>query len=65
MEAMMKRTLAAVVRFVRHEHGQDLIEYAMLITLIAVAAIVVVTEVGSTINSVFWQFIAANVAATL
>ena len=61
----MKRTLAAVVRFVRAEHGQDLVEYGMLMTLIAVAAILVVTQVGTTINNVFWQFIASNVAANL
>jgi Flp pilus assembly pilin Flp len=65
LEAMMKRTLAAVVRFVRAEHGQDLVEYGMLMTLIAVAAILVVTQVGTTINNVFWQFIASNVAANL
>jgi Flp pilus assembly pilin Flp len=61
----MKRALAVAVQFARANEGQDLLEYAMLISLIAVAAIVVVTSLGSTINTVFWQFIAANVAATL
>jgi Flp pilus assembly pilin Flp len=61
----MKRAYAAIAQFARAEQGQDLMEYAMLITLVAVGAIVVVTTVGSTINTVFWQFIATNVAATL
>lgn len=61
----MKRALAAIARFARADKGQDLIEYAMLTTLIAVAVIVVVTSVGSTINTVFWQYIAVNVAASL
>jgi Flp pilus assembly pilin Flp len=65
MEADMKRTLAAIAGLVRDEHGQDLLEYALLATVIAVAAIVAVTTVGSTINSVFWTTIAASVAAAV
>lgn len=61
----MKRAFSAIAKFAGADAGQDLLEYAMLITLIAVAAIVVVTTVGSTIDNVFWQFIATNVAATL
>lgn len=61
----MKRALAAITGLVRDESGQDLIEYALLATVIAVAAIVAITTVGSTINSVFWTTIAANVAAAV
>ncbi len=38
--------------------GQDLIEYALLVGLVAVAA---VTEVGTTIKDVFWSVIAAAI----
>ena len=41
------------------EDGQDLLEYAMLVALIAVVAVGAVTQVGNTINSVLWEVIAA------
>jgi Flp pilus assembly pilin Flp len=44
------------------DSGQDLLEYALLVSLIAMVAIGAVTKVGDTINTVFWQAIAsANV----
>lgn len=51
---------AAVRRFARTEDGQDLLEYGMLVVLIAVAAVVAVERVGSTINAVLWQAVAAS-----
>ena len=42
--------------------GQDLVEYALLASLIAMVAFAAVSEVGNTINTVFWSAIAsANV----
>jgi Flp pilus assembly pilin Flp len=41
------------------EDGQDLLEYALLMMLIAVVAIAGVTKVGVTINSLFWEVIAS------
>ena len=61
----MARAIQAGARFIRDEKGQDLLEYAMLASLIAIGAIVVVTTMGNTINTVFWQYIATNVAAAL
>jgi Flp pilus assembly pilin Flp len=52
--------VAAVRRFARTEDGQDLLEYGMLVVLIAGAAVVAVERVGSTINAVLWQAIAAS-----
>jgi pilus assembly protein Flp/PilA len=40
-------------RFVRDDHGQDLIEYAILAGFIALVAIVAITSVGSSVNTVF------------
>lgn len=40
--------------------GQDLLEYALLMGLIAVVAIGGVTSVGATIKGVFWDSIANN-----
>jgi Flp pilus assembly pilin Flp len=39
------------------ESGQDLLEYALLVALIALVAFGAVTSVGTTINSVFWTYI--------
>lgn len=38
--------------------GQDLMEYGLLMALIAVVAITGVKTIGDTINSVFWELIA-------
>ena len=42
-----------LVRFVRNEEGQDLVEYAMLLAFIALIAIAGVQELGNTVNSFF------------
>lgn len=42
-----------VVRFVREEGGQDLIEYALLAALIAVASIVAMQALGGKISGLF------------
>jgi Flp pilus assembly pilin Flp len=55
----MTRILRHIRHYLRAEHGQDLLEYAMLVALIAVFAVGAVTTVGNTINTVFWQTIAA------
>lgn len=55
----MTRILGHIRRTLGEEHGQDLLEYAMLVALIAVFAVGAVTTVGNTINTVFWQTIAA------
>lgn len=56
----MELVLAAVNRLVRRREGQDLLEYGLLMALIAIAAMVAVTNLGQTINGVFWQAIAQN-----
>ena len=42
--------------------GQDLIEYALLIGLIALVAVGAVTSVGTTLNNVFWNVISTGLA---
>jgi Flp pilus assembly pilin Flp len=46
-------------RFARPVSGQDLLEYALLCALIALAAVGAITQVGSTIQSVLWDAIDA------
>jgi Flp pilus assembly pilin Flp len=46
-------------RFGEADSGQDLLEYALLCALIALAAVSAVTQVGSTIQTVLWDAIDA------
>jgi pilus assembly protein Flp/PilA len=43
-----------------HEEGQDLVEYALLITMVALATVGGVKHVATAINTVF-----SNISATL
>ena len=45
---------------VAHEEGQDLVEYALLITLVALACVGGIHKVSSAINTVF-----TNISTTL
>jgi Flp pilus assembly pilin Flp len=56
--ALWKRLLDLRLR--RTDDGQDLLEYGLLMALIAVFAIGAVSALGNTINTIFWQSIAAN-----
>lgn len=59
---MPTRFHAAVLRRFRcDESGQDLIEYALLIGLVALVAVSAVSQVGETILGVFWSVIAAAI----
>lgn len=50
-------------RWCSPEHGQDLLEYALLAALIALVAVGAVTTVGTTLNTVFWNAIDASTNA--
>lgn len=56
---------AIIVRFTqglrRRDEGQDLLEYALLVALIALGAAGAVSTVGQTISGVFWDVIAAAI----
>ena len=47
-------------KFPEAQDGQDLLEYALLIALMALVAVGAVATVGQTIYTVFWQSIATN-----
>lgn len=55
------KTLLRKSRFRRSEDGQDLLEYGLLVALIALVALGAVTAVGNTIRDVFWTAIASSV----
>jgi Flp pilus assembly pilin Flp len=56
----MQQVLVVFRRLVRHDVGQDLLEYGLLVALIAILAFGAVSTVGQKINSVFWTNIAQN-----
>jgi Flp pilus assembly pilin Flp len=59
---MPERFRTAVLRRLRRDDsGQDLIEYALLVSLVALVAISAVSQVGTTIRDVFWTVIASSI----
>jgi Flp pilus assembly pilin Flp len=57
----MVRLRLAVEHLIRDENGQDLIEYGLLVVLIAIAAVLAVGTLGSTISRVLWSPIVAAI----
>lgn len=46
-------TIQHVRRFLANDEGQDLIEYALLVALISIVAILAMTRAGTAIGGVF------------
>ena len=55
----MQTAFSILRRFGLREDGQDLMEYGLLMALIAIVALGAVQSLGNTVNSVFWSAIAA------
>ena len=55
----MEHVLTALARLLAKDRGQDLLEYALLVGLIALVAVVAVTSLGNAIGTVFWGYIAS------
>ncbi len=60
MVPTMTRVLALIANLAADDQGQDLLEYAMLMALIAVVAVLTVTQLGQTITSILWAPIVAS-----
>lgn len=58
----MKRLVTFFESLARRDEGQDLLEYALLVALIAVVAVLAVTGAGTKIVAVF-EDIAAKIPA--
>jgi Flp pilus assembly pilin Flp len=56
----MTNPLFRIAQLLERCDGQDLLEYAMLVGLIAIVAVASITTVGNTINQTLWQVIAAS-----
>jgi pilus assembly protein Flp/PilA len=61
---MMRHAVNALVTWsaLADESGQDLLEYALLVALIALVAVGAVTAVGTTIDGVFWTYISGVIS---
>ncbi len=61
--------MAYVVRVVKGlvagDDAQDLIEYALLVGLIALVAVIGVSAVGSAVNNVLWQTVSSGLSGAL
>jgi len=55
----MKSLIARLQSLVRRDEGQDLIEYAMLVALIALFCVIAVTAAGGKVVEVFNAIVAA------
>jgi pilus assembly protein Flp/PilA len=42
-----------IKQFLKDERGQDIVEYSLLLVLIGAAAILILTTMGTSINSIF------------
>jgi pilus assembly protein Flp/PilA len=60
LKSLFMKLNVAVHNLLAHEEGQDLVEYALLITLVALACVGGVHKVASAINTVF-----SNISTTL
>lgn len=49
----MKKLFTAVGDFFREEEGASLVEYALLVALIALAVIIILYQVGQALNNAF------------
>lgn len=59
----MKRLMTYVKSFVRETEGQDLLEYALLIALIALVAVGAIAASGVAVDQIFSDIAAAIGAA--
>ena len=55
----VRRLRQAVERLSGSDSGQDLLEYALLVSLIVLAAMGAVGTLGVTLKTVFWDVIAS------
>ena len=52
-------SITALRSLFRHEEGQDLLEYALLVALIALVCVVAITAAGDNVNVIFERIAAA------
>ena len=56
---MISQSIVSIGRLGRRDDGQDLLEYSLLVSLIAIFAMTAVTLLAEQITDVFWGMIGA------
>jgi len=56
----MKNLMA---RFVREEEGQDIIEYSLLAAFISISGYLILSNIGTSVNSIYTKVQTATTAA--
>ena len=52
-----------IVRFVREEEGQDIIEYSLLAAFISISGYLILQSIGTSVNSIYTKVQTATTAA--
>jgi pilus assembly protein Flp/PilA len=63
MQIKLRTLYSGMQRLIKREEGQDLIEYALVVALIAFAAVATMKTVANDINAIFVAIDAALTAA--
>lgn len=50
---LLSKTSTAINRFIEEEDGATMVEYALLVALISIAAIAAITNVGTNLTALF------------
>ena len=58
-EGVMVELINRLLALARGEEGQDLLEYALLVALIALVAVAAITLTGTNVNAIFVRIAAA------
>ena len=51
------------VRFVREDEGQDIIEYSLLAAFVSISGYLILTSIGTAVNSIYTKVQTATTAA--
>jgi len=61
---VMQAFVAFLNRLVREEEGQDMVEYALILGLVSIVAVIAVTATGTAVKSI-WEAVQAAVEAAI
>ena len=53
-----------IARFVREEEGQDIIEYALLAAFISISGYLILSSIGTNVNSIYSKVQSATASAS-
>jgi pilus assembly protein Flp/PilA len=60
----MEKLIGFLHQIMREEDGQDMVEYALILGLVSIIAVIAVTATGTAVNSI-WEAVQAAVEAAV